>query len=382
MMKNDLAGAPPEQENAAKESRVKKGLTHIWRALSHNWGWKIASLALAVCLWGALISQDTALPRDKIIEDIRVSVTNSAAPRNNGLIVVSGLDELDSVSIRASVPQRNYTTAGSAHYSARLDLSQIQTVGEQTIKVTVTTVNATQYGTVKEVLNPDVTVVVEELESLSGIPVEVRREGEVPEGYFAAAITRSVEFVDVSGPKSVVEKISRCVLTLDQSSLNPNRSPNTVSLAFTFEDMDGNALDGSRLTVTPQGQSTAITRITVSQEVYYSTQVPIAVDALYKGEPAEGYAVSSVRVTPQTVTLAGSKAAIAPYQEEGAALYPFDQVDITGQKSTVSQLLYLNTPGNMEYISNNAVQVVVTILPEMFVNVDTGEVTRITEQNP
>ena len=96
-----------------------------------------------------------------------------------------------------------------------------------------------------------------------------------------------------------------------------------------------------------------------------------------KGEPAEGYAVSSIRVTPQTITLAGSEVALASYLTDGALLYPFEQVDISGQSRTVSQLLYLNTPGNVEYISNNAVQVVVSILPEEFVNMASG-----TEQNP
>ena len=103
----------------------------------------------------------------------------------------------------------------------------------------------------------------------------------------------------------------------------------------------------------------------------------MAADALVTGEPAEGYAVSSVRVTPQSVTLAGSKMAIEPYLAEGAALYPYEQVDISGQSRTVSQLLYLNTPGNVDYISNTAVQVVVSILPEEFVNMASG-----TEQNP
>ena len=63
---------------------------------------------------------------------------------------------------------------------------------------------------------------------------------------------------------------------------------------------------------------------------------------------------------------------MAPYLEDGAVLYPYDQVDVSGQSRTVSQLLYLNTPGNVDYISNNAVQVVVTILPEEFVNMASG----------
>ena len=65
-------------------------------------------------------------------------------------------------------------------------------------------------------------------------------------------------------------------------------------------------------------------------------------------------------------------AALAPYLEEDAALYPYEQVNISGQSRTVTQLLYLNTPGNVDYISNNTVQVVVTIVPEEFVNVATG----------
>lgn len=97
------------------------------------------------------------------------------------------------------------------------------------------------------------------------------------------------------------------------------------------------------------------------------TRVKVDENSLLRGEPAEGYAISNIRVIPTSITLAGSEEAIAPYLEEGAALFPYDPVDISGQSRTVSQLLYLNTPGNMDYISNNTVQVVVTILPEEFV---------------
>ena len=380
MMRNDVPHASPEQENAGKNGKIQKLLKRVWNGLVHNWGWKAASLALAVCLWGALISQDTSLPRDKVIEDVRVMVINTATLRSNGLVVVSGLDDIDTVTIRASVPQKNYTSASSANYTARLDLSQIQTAGEQTVKLTALSSNATQYGTVKEVMDPDVTIVVEELHSLTGIPVEVRREGALGEGYWAGALEKSVDYVDITGPASVVGQVSRCVVSFDQSTLNPERTPNTFSLPFFFEDAEGNALDGSRLTVTPRGQNVTIQRISVSQEVYYQARVQVASEALIKGAPAEGYAVSGVKVSPQYITIAGSQAVIAPYLEEDAAVYPYDQVDITGQTRTVSQLLYLNTPGNVEYISNNAIQVVVTILPEVFVNVDSAGAA--VEQNP
>ena len=118
------------------------------------------------------------------------------------------------------------------------------------------------------------------------------------------------------------------------------------------------------------------------QEIYYLARVKVDTDALITGEPAEGYAVSGIRVMPQTVTLGGSKVAIAPYLNEDAALYPYEQVNISGQSRNVTQLLYLNTPGNVDYISNNAVQVIVTIVPEEFVNVASGAAGEDAGQNP
>jgi hypothetical protein len=195
----------------------------------------------------------------------------------------------------------------------------------------------------------------------------------MPENCYGGAMSRSADAVDISGPASVVEKAVRCVVDYDQSALSPERSPNAVSLPIYFEDEEGNVLDGSSLTVTVHGQTAAIQRITVRQEVYYLARVNVDTGALITGEPAEGYAVSSIRVMPQTVTLGGSRVAIAPYLTEDAALYPYEQVNIDGQSRTVTQLLYLNTPGNVDYISNNTVQVIVTIVPEEFVNVASGD---------
>ena len=379
MTNNDAARVPTEQENAPQK---EKGFRRLLRALTRNWGWKIGSLALAVCLWGILITQDTSLPREKVIEGVRVTVTNSAALRSSGMVVVDGLDEVSTVKLRVSVPQKNYASAAASNYTARLDLSQIQDTGEQTLKITASASNAAQYGTVVEVYDPEVTVNVEPYATQAQVPVEVRLAGEMPENYYGGAVSLGTESVDISGPASVVEKAVRCVVEYDQSALSPERSPNAANLPFYFEDGEGNVLDDSGLTVVPHGQSTAIQRITVRQEIYYLARVKVDTDALITGEPAEGYAVSGIRVMPQTVTLGGSKVAIAPYLNEDAALYPYEQVNISGQSRNVTQLLYLNTPGNVDYISNNAVQVIVTIVPEEFVNVASGAAGEDAGQNP
>lgn len=366
MMNNDPTRLTTEIET---EKKAKPGFwRRLWNVVSRQWGWKLMSLLLAVCLWGVLISQDSALPRDKVIDGVRVTVTNAATLRASGYIVVDGLEDVDTVSIRARVPQKNYSAVGASNYTARLDLSQIQEAGKQTVAVTASTSNTAQYGTVLEVIDPDVTVTVEEYGTQSRVPVEVRLTGELADSYFAGALSRTVEYVDISGPKSLVERVSRCVVEWDQSLLSPDRSPNTANLPFVFEDAAGNPVESAHITATVSGQSAAVTRVSVSQEISYKAQVPVDTDNLFTGTPAEGYAVSSVRVAPEYVTIAGSKEAIAPYLEAGSAFYTYEQLDISGQSRTVSGFLTLRSPQNMDYISASAVQVIVSILPEAFVN--------------
>jgi hypothetical protein len=87
---SDAVRVPAEQDagnagnagNAGKTGKKKKILKRLLHMFTHNWVWKLGSLALAVALWGILISQDTSLPRTKTIPGVRVSVTNtpSCAP--------------------------------------------------------------------------------------------------------------------------------------------------------------------------------------------------------------------------------------------------------------------------------------------------------------
>ena len=360
MMNNDVSRAPAAPE---KEKWWKAAGRKILKTLTHNTGWKIASLVLAICLWGGLITQDTSLPRDKVIDGVKITVVNAANLRSNGLLVVSGLDDTATVRLRARVPQRYYSTVTATNYTARLDLNQIQGTGTQTLKLTASSANSTLYGTVTEILSPDITVQVEEYGVQNRVPVEIRTVGEAPAGYYPAALTYSPQYVDIGGPKEIVEAAVRCVAEYDQSALSPSRNPNTVNLNFTFEDAAGNALDSTNLTVSSTGQTSTLQRIAVSQYVYTMAQVPIDGNNLIKGDVAEGFAVTNIQVIPSTIIVAGRDVAIAPYLQEGAVIFPYEQIDVSNRRQSVSTFLALRTPTNMEYVSNSVVQVNVTIEP-------------------
>ena len=360
MMNNEPARILGEQENETPRKDWKK---QIGSWLTNHWGWKLISLVLAICLWGALISQDTTLPRDKMIDDVRITVTNSATLRSNGFIVVSGLEDLSSVRLRVTVPQKYYSTVTAANYSVRLDLSQIREAGEQTLKLSASTTNSSLYGTVNDILSPDVKVIVEEYATQSKVPVEVHLTGEVPDGYYITPLSFSTQYVDIGGPRSIVDNVARCVVEYDQSTLSPNRNPNTASLPFTFQDAQGNTLDSANLSVTASGQSAALQRIAVSQYAYLTAKVPVSTISLTQGQVAEGYEVTGITIFPETVTIAASGTMLAPYLQGNVSFYTYDKVDITNARQNISTYLTLRTPSTMEYISDNIVQVTVKIEP-------------------
>lgn len=352
-MMNDPSRIPAEQENKATENTLKK----IWKRLTHQWAWKITCLALAICLWGGLISQDATLPREKIFENVKINISGATTMKNNGFIVVEGLDELDPIQIKVSVPQKYYNSVTASYYNTRLDLSQIKDVGQQTLKI-ITSSTASVYGTVTETSVTEIPVVVEHYVSRSRIPVEVRAIGEAPEGYMAIIAEYDPLRVDIAGPASVVEQVSVCVVEYDFSTLPAAYTQKKASCSFHFESADGKRLDSDNLTVTYQ--ATALQNINLALEVYPRIDVPVYTENLVSGEPAQGYEITGITVKPEYVTLAGAD--ISRYLN-GESIHPYSNVNVAGKKQNVISTLTLRVPTSLHYASDTMVTVIVTIEP-------------------
>lgn len=359
MMKRNMSNAPVQPEKKKTEKPYQAMLKKIYQRVSHRFGWKVLSLLLAVLLWGGLISQDTTLPRPKEIKNVKVNVTNASVLRQNGFIVVSGLEGLETVDITAEVPQRYYSTASQANYNVRADLSQIKSAGEQTIKLTASPTNSTMYGTVTNVSISQVTVQVEEYVVRTRVPVQLQVIGTAPEGYYAANPICDPARVDISGPKSVVNQVVRCVAQYDVSKLPAAPGTARTSVSFVFHDQNGKKLDGSLLSVT--SQSIGLSELIVEQELYPMAEVKVNTDGLVAGDPAEGYEVVKVSVYPETVKIAAAD--ISWYLEEGALIFPEGRLNIAGETRSMTGVLPLRNKSGIVYNSASAVTVVVEIAP-------------------
>ena len=328
----------------------------LFSALTRHLGYKILAIVIAVILWAGLIVQDPDITREKTFTGVSVSVSGEETMKRNGYIVVSDLDAaLSDVSLRVNVPQMQYTNATAAAYNVSLNLSRLNETGTQEVRITTT--NSSTYGTVSEVSPSSIEVEVEEYVSRYRIPVTVIPTGEAPEGYYATAPAAEPTRVTVSGPRSQIENVVRAEATLDLSQLPAREGTVRTAVGFRLVDSDGNEVSSDFIQVT--SESVLLDTITAEQALYPYTTLDVSGIGLVTGEPAEGYEVKGVSVSPSTLIGAGRSEALALL----GLLFTDTQIDVTGLTGSTSQQLRLRKPSELQYLSADSISVAVDIGP-------------------
>ena len=352
----------PNDENKAtvqpQKTRSTGGIFgHILNGLKHNIGLKILSLFLAICVWGALLSQDTTLTRTKVITDATISVTGSDALLRNGFIVVSGLESevLSGLRIRASVPQKYYDQVSASTYNPRVDLSKIKSAGTQVL--TVQTTSSSIYGSVIDLSVSQITVQVEKYVVRSRIPVTLEVSGTAPEGYWGSSAGTDPLYVTVSGPKSQVEQISRCLVRYDVSTLPASAGTQRTACSFLLTDRSGNEISMDNISVTTG--DVLIDSITVEQALYQTCSVALNGEAYISGSVKAGYHIKSIRTEPEEVILAYASVPTDP-----VAPSVTQKGDVNDHDSTCEFLLTLKKPSDALYMNTDQVYVFVQIEPD------------------
>ena len=350
-MSQNMTPAPQRFE------RVVQVLHWLRETLLNNWPLKLLSLVLALALWTGLITQDPTLTREKSFRDVPVTVNNADILKRNGYIVTSDLEALLSgVDMTVEVPQMQYSDATPANYNIRVDLNRLaKKAGEQ--ELVIATTNTPTYGAVTRVSPATITVTVEEYVTHSYIPVNVVQLGEAPEGFYAAGVTKDPSWITVSGPRSLVEKVDRAQVVLDMSKLSAKEGPVEHALAFTLLDEEGEAVESDMLQVTRE--SVLRERINVTVTLYTKRDVPVQAAQLYVGEPAEGYEVADVYVTPSYVTIAGLRSVV----DSVDLLQTGKLANIRGAQESVTATIDLAKPLNLQWMSTSKVNVTVVIRP-------------------
>ncbi len=347
-----------ENKNGSRECFSQVALRFLKHIILHNGGFKLIAILISLVLWAGLISQDETLTRDKTFNDVSVNVTGTDTMKRNGFIVTSDLSELLSdVGATAAVPQQQYDTVDVSSYNIRVELSRITSTGEQELKLQST--NSSTYGKVTSITPSSIKVQVEDYVTRYRIPVSVSISGEVPPNWYITTPSVDPPLVVVSGPKSVVNSISRARVFLDPASVEWtegtmvttaelklfNRTGEEVNSSLLEISYDGLALEGAVLeaTVLPTRTFEVIGLISTLNEVN------------------EGYQVEAIHISPENVTVA-ARQEVLDQMTELALTERF--VDLNGLSETTSFQIKVSKPSEDAVLSNDTITVTVQIGPK------------------
>lgn len=347
----------PEMTNGEEKNGLMKQFLQVLRHLFvHNWHIKLISVILSILLWGGLISQDPTLTRDKTFNNVSVNLTGKETLNRNGYVVVNDLNDLlQNCQITVAVPQQQYENAEANNFNVRLDLSKINASGKQEVRLSYT--NSNTYGKVTGINPESITVDVEEYITRSRIPISVTMTGEAPEGWYITPPTADPSLIVISGPKSVVETISRARATVDLNEIIWEEGTSRIAVPFTLYDRYGEAVANPQIVTT--SESVLIQSVVVEQNIYPVKTVDVSTLGIVNGTPAKGYEIKNTTFVPSKLRIAAPRTVLDGIDK----VFPNSTVSATAASTGFSGRVMINRPSDVVYMSSDTINVEVMVEP-------------------
>ena len=315
---------------------LRDGLAHL---LASKRFLLLVSFAAAIVTWSALVASDGTLTREKVFSNVPVSVTGESALKSRGFIVMDDIKELvPGVRLAVEVTQQSYSRVSGASYSPHFDLSKIEGVGENTLPITF---SSTLYGPVLSCQPDSVTVNVERYMTRR-VPVVLELLGFAPDAVYLDSYRSDPNMLSVSGPQSQVTSVARAVAKLDLESLSVDRASDRTALDVELQDSNGNVIVSDKLEITNQ---TVITdSVIVETEVVPAVMVPLDLESMVTGRPAEGYELVSVYAEQDSLRVAAKADVLGAIE----FLTTEQPMDIDGATANVSGYVRLKRISGIE----------------------------------
>ena len=296
------------------------------------------SLLTAVVFWSILVASDGTLTREKTFQNVAVSVTGESTLKSRGYIVMDDLDSLISgVKLTVEVTQSNYSRVSGTSYNPHIDLTQVTGEGENVLNVAF---SSQLYGPVVSCEPSSVRVNVERYITRR-VPVVLETSGGLP-GYYLDSAKTDPTMLYVSGPQSLVSQVARAVASIDVSLLSGERRSDRNSTQIRLQDAAGNTVESDLIEIT--NQTVLTDTVVVETELVPMREVPLEVESLVTGEPAEGYELLEVTVSQESLLIAAADEVL-----DAITVLTTDQpLSIEGATQDVTGTVRLRRPTGIE----------------------------------
>ena len=195
-----------------------------------------------------------------------------------------------------------------------------------------------------------VAVVIDQLATTS-LNVAIERQGALLPGYHEQPSTTSVtpSTVQVSGPKSKLSSINAVVPVSLSSAAAPG-----INNTYPVLILDANKKDITR-TVSVNPPNVTVKMVVVADAITVNKPVGFTLT----GQPAAGYRVTNVQISPLVVEATGLQNVLG-----GVQILSTDPVDISGQKGDVVRIVTIRPPNGVSINQRTAtVHVYISAIP-------------------
>lgn len=264
----------------------------------------LLSVALAFALWYYVITVVSPNSKDTFY-NIPVVLAGETALEERGLIVTAVGDT--TVDLTLSGNRSDLSQLNSSNITIKANLNTIYDPGEN-IQLDYTIAypgNFAQNAFTRESSTPSFITITVEKRSNKEVPVNVVYTGSVAEDYTALRDeqTLNYETVRISGPESVVSRISQAVVEV---SLDGRTESIVESFRYTLCDENGDPVDSALITV-------PVEEVELTLPVRMVKTIPLTVKVVDGGGATEK--TTTIKIEPSEIKVYGTASALEGLDE-------------------------------------------------------------------
>ena len=245
---------------------------------------KIVALLFAILLWGYVLAIENP-EYTKRVRDVEIAITGEDALNARGLMLVTRETGTTDVDVLCKI--NKHSELDASRISCVVDLanraiSLDEDENSKTITLDVQTSIASEYGTIQGLTVSSVDLTVARLSTRSNIPVSVRYNGTLPEGY-VVDVPSSLS-ISLTGQKSEMDQIVRGEVLVDLETF-PIKDPETLAntydrvLPVQFYNSANVGLDG----ITTSDGETVTVNVRVVIRAYKEVEIVPTIEMLDEG---------------------------------------------------------------------------------------------------
>ena len=319
----------------------------IATSLSNNLGLKIIAVLFAIFLWWTVVNIDDPIQTRKYIVDVTVT--------NPQIVEVAGksfqVDEsTKQVTVTVEARRKIIEQIKTTNIIATADMRELQG-SSVPVRISITGYEGSYVSA--KAFPQNIQVNVEKTQEKE-IPITTVVKGNVRDGYVVAETTVSPQTVEISGPESIVKKISKVVAQVDVTGLAASRD---VTTNLIYYDAADNEIKQTYLT-----SNCDETGVDVHVKVWKTKIVNITFDTS-KITAASGYLFNGIEYEPKTIEIAANSETLNALI---ALEIPAEALVRDGMNETEKVIIDISQylPEGVILVDQNATNVAVEIMVE------------------